>query len=40
VRDTTLNFDDISFRLGFSQTTSFHRAFRRWTGATASALRG
>ena len=40
VRDTTLSFDEISFRLGFSQTTSFHRAFRRWTGATASATRG
>lgn len=40
VRDSTLSFDEISFRLGFSQTTSFHRAFRRWTGATASALRG
>jgi len=40
VRDTSLTFDDISFRLGFSATTSFHRAFRRWTGTTASALRG
>ena len=39
VRDTALTFDDISFRLGFSQTTSFHRAFRRWTGTTASAMR-
>jgi AraC-like DNA-binding protein len=40
VRESSLSFDEISFRLGFSQTTSFHRAFRRWTGSTASALRG
>jgi len=40
VRESNLSFDEISFRLGFSQTTSFHRAFRRWTGTTASETRG
>jgi AraC-like DNA-binding protein len=31
---TELSIGEVAFLLGFDQVTSFHRAFRRWTGAT------
>jgi AraC-like DNA-binding protein len=35
--ETTIT--DIAFLLGFSETSAFDRAFRRWTGASPSAFR-
>ncbi|MFI9004064.1 AraC family transcriptional regulator [Streptomyces sp. NPDC053541] len=33
----TLSIEDLSRRLGFSEPSAFHRAFRRWTGAPPGA---
>lgn len=37
--ETTRPIRDIAMRLGFASSQSFHRAFRRWTGATAMSYR-
>lgn len=39
VRDPALSISEIIQKLGFSNGPAFHRAFRRWTGTTASSYR-
>jgi AraC-like DNA-binding protein len=39
IRDSRLNVNEISFLLGFSDISSFSRAFKRWTGEPPSAYR-
>jgi AraC-like DNA-binding protein len=39
IRDSTMSLNEISFLLGFSEISSFSRAFKRWTGEPPSAYR-
>lgn len=39
LRDARLSLNEIAFLLGFSDASSFSRAFRRWTGVAPSAWR-
>lgn len=39
IQDQSLSLTEISFMLGFSEMSSFSRAFKRWTGAAPSQLR-
>lgn len=34
IRDGATSVQEIAFEMGFSDTSSFHRAFKRWTGLT------
>ena len=35
----TLSINEIAFRAGFTETSTFHRAFKKWTGLTPGAYR-
>jgi len=37
--DTTLSIAEVTYLLGYSEPTSFHRAFKRWHGITPQAFR-
>lgn len=37
--DQRLTLDDVAAQLGFNDTSSFHRAFRKWTGSPPGAWR-
>lgn len=39
IRDSSLSLNEISFLLGFSELSSFSRAFKRWTGQSPSDYR-
>ena len=39
IRDNQLSLTEISFMLGFSEMSSFSRAFKRWKGESPSAFR-
>jgi AraC-like DNA-binding protein len=39
VKNTALPYGEVSFLLGFEETSSFFRAFREWTGSTPEATR-
>jgi AraC-like DNA-binding protein len=39
IKDRSLNLNEISFLLGFSDMSSFSRAFKRWTGDSPSSYR-
>ena len=39
LRRRELGISEVAFALGFSGSPAFHRAFRRWTGATPSEFR-
>ena len=37
--DTTLTIAEVTYLLGYSEPSAFHRAFRRWHGTTPQAFR-
>lgn len=39
LRDAQRTIQEVAFEMGFSDSTSFHRAFKRWTGTTPGAYR-
>ena len=39
LRNTGMSSAEIAFLLGVSETSSFHRAFRTWTGSAPEATR-
>ncbi len=39
IKDSSLNLNEISFLLGFSEMSSFSRAFKRWTGSSPRVYR-
>ena len=39
LRQHDLSIDEIAYLVGYDDSTAFHKAFRKWTGATPSELR-
>ncbi|EAW30381.1 probable transcriptional regulator [marine gamma proteobacterium HTCC2143] len=39
LQSTQLSLDNIAYELGYTETRSFHRGFKQWTGRTAGSFR-
>ena len=39
LRDKSLSIGEVSFLIGFSEPSAFHRAFKKWTGYTPGDFR-
>jgi len=39
LNDKQISLAEISYLLGFSEPSAFHRAFKRWTGSTPGQFR-
>jgi AraC-like DNA-binding protein len=39
LREGRVPIEELAARLGFSEPSAFHRAFRRWTGGTPGSYR-
>jgi AraC-like DNA-binding protein len=39
LRESDLSVADIACEVGFTEPSAFHRAFRKWTGASPAAFR-
>lgn len=39
LKDKSVSIDEIAYFIGFSETSAFHRAFKKWTGFTPCEFR-